>query len=86
VQEHGDQVRVIGLGSQDSLGLAQQFMDATGTAGVEMYWDPNFESWSYYQVRSQPTAILLDPQGVPLQGWRGSFDEDKVLELASEFS
>lgn len=86
MQEHGDKVRVIGLGSQDSLPLAQQFADSTGTSELEMYWDPGFDSWNYYQVRSQPTAILLDPQGTPILAWRGSFDEDKVLELASEFS
>lgn len=86
MQEHGDELRVIGLGSQDSLPLAQQFIEATGTTGVEMYWDPGFDSWNYYQVRSQPTAILLDPQGNPIQGWRGAFDEDKVLELAAQFS
>ncbi len=86
MQEHGDKVRVVGLGAQDSLGEAQQFLTSTGTDGVEMYWDPSFDTWSFYQIRSQPNAILLDPSGQPLLGWRGAFDQDKVLELAAQYS
>lgn len=86
MQEHGDKVRVVGLGTQDSLALAQQFLENTGTSNVEMYWDPGFDTWNYYQVRSQPNAILLDPTGQPILGWRGQFDEDKVLELAAQYS
>ncbi len=50
-----------------------------------MVWDESFTSWSYYGVRGQPTAILVDPTGQPITGWSGAFPEDEVLELAAQF-
>jgi len=77
-------VRVIGLGTQDSLDQAISFTADNGLETPLMTWDPGFDSWIYYGVNSQPTAILVDPAGNPLAGWRGAFDLDEVLRLASE--
>ena len=51
-----------------------------------MLWDESFESWIELGVSSQPTAILLTPDGTIITGWVGRFPEDTVLELAAELS
>jgi len=83
-QQHGDVVRVVGMGSQDSLDQASDFLEATGVETPLMLWDSGFDSWTYYGVTGQPTAILVDSDGNPIQGWRGTFDTDEVLELAAQ--
>lgn len=73
------------MGAQDNFDLAQQFAESTGTKSFPMIWDASFDTWRYYQVRGQPTAILVDPNGQPIKGWSGRFPEAEVLELAAEF-
>ncbi len=81
-QQNADKVRVVGMGAQDSLGQAVDFIDLTGAVTPLMIWDATFETWSYYGVSGQPTAILVDASGNPIAGWRGFFDQNEVLELA----
>ena len=70
------------MGAQDNFELAQDFLQQTGTESFTMTWDASFDTWRYYQVTGQPTAILVDPNGQPIQGWRGVFPKDDVLEAA----
>ncbi len=72
------------MGAQDSFGQAEDFHNDFGTNSVTMIWDQGFDSWSYYGVRGQPTAILVDASGEPITGWTGNFDQEEVLRLASE--
>lgn len=51
-----------------------------------MLWDESFASWQALGVTSQPTALLLAPDGTAITGWLGAFPEDEVLELAAEYS
>ena len=74
------------MGAQDSLALAEDFVETTGTGTPLMIWDASFETWSYYGVTGQPTAVLVDADGDPIAGWRGFFDAEEVLELAAEAS
>jgi hypothetical protein len=83
-QRHGDEIRVVGMGAQDSLEMAVDFIEDGGLVTPLMIWDASFETWNYYGVTGQPTAVLVDPAGEPVGGWRGVFDEDEVLELATE--
>jgi hypothetical protein len=71
------------MGAQDSGGMASDFVNDYGVFSFPMYWDETFESWAALGVSSQPTAILLSPDGEPLAGWRGRFPEDEVLQLAA---
>ena len=73
------------MGAQDSFEFAQEFQESTGARSFTMIWDESFESWAYYGVRGQPTAILVDPNGQPIVGWSGFFDEEEVLELAADY-
>jgi hypothetical protein len=72
------------MGAQDSLEQAVDFLELTGVETPLMIWDASFETWSYYGVTGQPTAVLVDAGGNPIQGWRGFFDQEEVLELAAE--
>ncbi len=72
------------MGAQDSFAQAEDFRTEYGTESFLMIWDESFESWSYYGVRGQPTAILVDATGEPITGWTGNFDEEEVIRLASE--
>lgn len=70
------------MGAQDSLSLAEDFVDKTGTNSLAMIWDESFSSWQYYGIQAQPSAVLVDRFGEPIQGWLGAFDLNEVLELA----
>lgn len=75
-------MRVVGLGSQDSLGDAKQFVsrhDVTFT----MLWDASRRSWRELKIPSQPAAILLAPDGREIRRWLGVFPEDEVARLAA---
>lgn len=70
------------MGAQDSLALAENFIETTGTTSLTMIWDESFQTWSYYGVGGQPAALLLNSVGEPIEGWLGAFDVEEVLELA----
>jgi hypothetical protein len=72
------------MGAQDSLEQAEEFLSTTGATTPLMIWDTGFDSWVYYDVSGQPTAILVDASGMPIQGWRGFLDTEEVLRLAAE--
>lgn len=74
---------MIGLGTQDTLGDAEQFLDTYGTKSFTMLWDESFESWTALGISSQPAAVLFAADGHPIQGWRGAFPESEVLQLAA---
>ena len=70
------------MGAQDDFGFAQEFRSSAGITSFTMIWDESFDTWRYYQVTGQPTAVLVDSTGQPIQGWRGLFPQDEVLEAA----
>ena len=76
---------VFGLGTQDSLSQANDFQKKHDLS-FEMLWDESFYSWQTIGVTSQPTAVMLQPDGTPIQGWIGMFPIDEVLRLAEEFA
>ena len=75
---------MIGLGTQDDVDLAIDFVEQGGTVSFPMYWDETFVSWEAFGIRSQPAAALLSADGEVLGGWLGRFPEDEVLRLAAE--
>ena len=84
-REHGDKVKLIGLGTQDSADEAVDFVRDGGTYSFPMYWDETFSSWSAFGISSQPAAALLAPDGEVITGWLGAFDEAEVLRIAAEY-
>jgi len=81
-QRHPE-LNVIGLGAQDSVELATDFVEFTETADtdVTMIYDPTFETWRTFGIRSQPYWLLFDDQGNELVSRPGFVDEDIVNEL-----
>lgn len=71
----------MGLGSQDDLEYAEEFVSTFGTT-FTMLWDPGFESWAQLGVALQPSAMLLGRNGELLGKWLGMFPEDEVVRLA----
>lgn len=47
-----------------------------------MLWDTTSESWFAFEIISQPTFVLLDPQGNELGRWFG-LNEGEILDLAA---
>ncbi len=74
---------MIGVGTQDNLEEATQFVDDYGTESFMMLWDSTYVTWNSMGVTSSPTAILFDSTGGLLGGWVGSFPEDDVIRLAT---
>ncbi len=85
-KEHADELTVIGLGAQDPLDMAKEFVDEHGVKTPQMLYDSTFDSWSHFGVNGQPAAILFDPSGAAREGWFGPFDEQTVLEKARALS
>jgi len=76
---YGGDVDVVGLGTQDSLGLAETFVSSYGVKTPQMLWDPGFDSWRALRITSQPTWILLSPEGKEIDRWTGALPVDAVL-------
>jgi hypothetical protein len=75
---------VIGLGTQDDLDDADDFLADTGVGSTfPMYWDETFESWRQLGVTSQPAAAVFGADGTLLDAWLGRIPEDRVVELIS---
>ncbi len=74
------EVNVVGLGAQDNLAQANDFVARTGTGNGEitMVWDPSFESWRAFGIRSQPYWLLFGRDGELLFSQPGSIDFDAV--------
>lgn len=80
--EYGDKIQVVGLGAQDSLSQAEDFLDDTGTQALEMVWDKTGSSWVHYKVTNQPTVILVGADGEQKEKLFNNFDEETILEAA----
>lgn len=72
------------MGAQDNFGMAEEFVERTGTATPLMIWDASFETWSHYDVRGQPTAVLVDPNGAELGRWFGLTRE--MVDLVEQYT
>ena len=73
-------LHVVGLGGQDTLQQANDFVARTGTGGGEitMVWDQSFESWRAFGIRSQPYWMLFDAAGELVASKPGAIDFDVV--------
>lgn len=71
---------MVGLGTQDSLQEAKDFVDEFGIRSAQMLWDESFDSWLALGIRGQPNAILFDAEGTGLFLFPGYIDTDAVLE------
>lgn len=82
-RRHEKELRVGGLGSEDSLAGAREFVAETGVRSLPMLWDESGQAWEELGIRSRPTAMLFDRRGRLQKQWHGIFDEREALELAA---
>lgn len=79
---HGAKVAILGVGAQDSLSEAHDFVGDTSTAGLKMTWDSSGRSWRHYRVTNQPTVIVLGADGRAKKTWFREFKPDEILAAA----
>ena len=75
---------MVGLGTQDDLGQARDFVQRHGTT-FQMLWDGSARSWRSLGIAGQPAAILLAPDGSEIKRWLGPFDEAEALRLSARY-
>ena len=69
-------LNVLGLGAQDSLEFANDFVARVGLADsdITLVWDPSFDSWRELGIRTQPYWILYDAFGNEVTSSPGAVD------------
>ncbi len=70
---------MVGIGAQDDLAFAERFVDQTGTT-FTMLWSDSSESWSHFGVRRNSTVLLLDRGGSVVEGTKGSYEPDSIVD------
>ncbi len=78
-RQNANVVTVVGIGTQDDLALAEDFVSTYGVSTPQMLWDPGFESWQALEITGQPTWVLLSPGGAEIGRWQGGLPEDEIL-------
>jgi len=83
--QQNPELNIIGMGAQDSLDLANQFVSSTpaGEADITMIWDTGFDTWREFGIRSQPYWILFDAQGNEIESRPGIIDEALIESALS---
>jgi len=73
-------LNVLGLGAQDRLEFANDFVARVGLAdsAITFVWDRSFDSWRELGVRSQPYWILYDALGNEVTSSPGAVDAAAV--------
>lgn len=79
-----DAVDVVGLGTQDSVREARDFVREHGLRTPRMLYDPSSASWQQLGIRGQPAAMLFDRDGIARGQWFGPIDESQVLQIARQ--
>ena len=64
-REHAEEIQIIGVGGQDDLDFAKEFVSSTGVSTPDMVWDPSSATWSHYGIRRNSEMILLNSDLTP---------------------
>lgn len=78
-KQNANAVTVVGIGTQDDLAFAEDFVSTYGVNTPQMLWDPGFESWQALEITGQPTWVLLSPGGEEIGRWQGGLPEGEIL-------
>ena len=70
---------MIGLGTQDNLALAEEFVARYDMTATQMLWEDGFETWRQLGITGQPAAMLFDSDGEFVAKWVGVFEPEPVL-------
>ena len=75
-------LRIVGVGSQDTLDAAKKFMARASIKKVIMLWDGSGNSWNYWGVSTFPSARLVDASGKLIRIWTGELNIPAVIASA----
>ena len=78
-RDNADDLKVVGLGTQDTLPEAEEFRAEFEMTSTDLFWDEGFDSWQALGIRAQPAGILLDADGNVVESWLGPVSPDDVL-------
>jgi thiol-disulfide isomerase/thioredoxin len=81
-EANADKLTVVGIGTQDSFGEAENFVSTHAVKTPQMLWDPGFDSWRTLKITGQPTWVLLSAQGEELGRWQGGLPAEEILATA----
>lgn len=70
---------MIGLGTQQTIRDAEDFVSDTGPFTMPVFWDESGRSWAELGVVGQPTVALFLGDGTLVDTWFGSVD--RALDL-----
>ncbi|MGI9600548.1 MAG: TlpA family protein disulfide reductase [Acidimicrobiales bacterium] len=76
----------MGVGAQDDLALAEQFIERTGIESFTMLWDPGFESWLHYGIQVNSEVWLLDTNGNRVGNKFFALDEGTIDDLMAQIT
>jgi thiol-disulfide isomerase/thioredoxin len=75
------QVAIVGVSGRGEVPAMKQFVDDTGTGALTHLADVDGSIWSRFGVVSQPTFVLVSPDGTT-EGFSGALGEDALRERA----
>ncbi len=76
--ENVGKINVVGVGTQDSFGQAEDFVAKHDLTTPTMVWDESFESWTTMGITSMPTWILIGADGELVLRHSGQFPESDI--------
>ena len=74
-------LKVVGLGTQDGLDAAKDFVSDTGVTH-QLVWDDSGESWRFFEIAIQPASVLVAPDGSLLLRSKFGLKLDDALNAA----
>ena len=80
VEEHGAEVKLVGIGTRDDPELAGEFVEVTGVEEFPLLWEPTGEAWTAFGVTAQPYTVLYDTDGAELRRWPGGATGEELLD------
>ena len=83
--ENSSRVKVVGVGTFDSINLARSFVEDTGVT-FTMLWSELSDSWSHYGVRTNSHIWLLDRNGNRIGDHSRAYDRALVESLLEELT
>ncbi len=79
----GDQVRFVGLNTQDALPQAEELVEQTGVT-YDLGLDPEGELFRAFEVSSMPSTFFVDEHGGIVHRQAGLITEEQLRELIAE--
>ena len=72
-----DRLTVVGIGGQDDLSLARDFVASTGTT-FPMLWSESTDVWRHFVVQRNSDVWLVDKDGNRINNSSTPFDESHI--------